>query len=268
VGTLLLLRHPLFRGGTLTGYAFQDADAEAYVLAMSVEPDDVRKLLIEEFITGLKDDDIWDEIALGYLLAAHDGQAGRLNFKDPAVLTAGLVSSPTFTTDRGYTGDGVSSKLRTNWDPTALGAAALPFAQNSAHAMAWTTTSHNNTNRVLGNTGVSQVKLQPSTGASQSQFNMNTANVDQIATTSAATIGFFLAQRIDANNMSGWSDTTEVTKVQASVALPSSEQFLVGGTTNSNIQRLGAASWGSSLDTKEVAYRNRLLTYMQGVGAA
>jgi hypothetical protein len=271
VGDILLLRRPVFRGGTLTGYAFQDADAEAYVAAMDVEPDDARKLLIEEFFTGLKDDAIWNELVLGYLCAAHTSLAGRINFKAPGTYTAILVSSPTFTVDRGFTGDGVSSKLRTGWDPATLGAgASLPYAQDSASAWLHLTANLSTVNRNLGSTGTCQVKIQAHTSVvGNNSFSVNNANTSDVdsAVLPATALEFFMAQRSTAGAVDGWSGTSEETNAaSASNGLPS-EQFFCGGTGNSNLARLGACGWGSSLTGKEVLLRARLRTYLQGVGA-
>lgn len=83
-----------------------ETEAQTLFAAMSVEPDAARKTLINDLIAGLKADGIWAELDLLYVKAAHDAQAGRLNWKNPGTFDLIEVNSPAFHTDRGYTGDG------------------------------------------------------------------------------------------------------------------------------------------------------------------
>jgi len=71
---------------------------------MSVAPSAARQLVIDALIRQLKDAGVWAKLDVLYVIAAHDIQAGRVNWKNPGTFTATEVSAPTFTTDRGYAG--------------------------------------------------------------------------------------------------------------------------------------------------------------------
>jgi hypothetical protein len=111
----------------LDTYTFTNSEASTYVAAMSVQPDITRKAAIDTLIGSLKSAGIWTTIDVLSLFAAHDSQAAVLNAKDPTKVWT-PVNSPTFTVDRGFTGDAVSKQLTY---PTAY-SALTNFIQNSA----------------------------------------------------------------------------------------------------------------------------------------
>jgi hypothetical protein len=68
---------------------------------MTVQPDNPRKRLINALIVGLKADGVWSKLDWLCLWAAHDQQAARVNWAQPAK-SATLNFVPTWTLDRGY----------------------------------------------------------------------------------------------------------------------------------------------------------------------
>lgn len=114
----------LFRGSPFSADPFITTDPATDALAarMSVAPDGTRIGTIDTLIRALKAAGVWSKLDVLYLTAAHDAQAARLNWISTSYnLTA--ISSPTFTTDRGYAGDGAASYLDTGYSPST---AALP----------------------------------------------------------------------------------------------------------------------------------------------
>ena len=71
---------------------------------MSVQPTNARKALIDALITSLKSAGVWAKLDVLWIPAAHDSQAGRLNWKSPGTFTLAEVSSPTFTLIHEYHG--------------------------------------------------------------------------------------------------------------------------------------------------------------------
>lgn len=107
------------------------AETDALVARMTVAPSTGRKNAIDRFIRNLKTgaisgSDIWAKIAGVYLLAAHDAQAARLNWKG-ASNDLTLVGAPTFLANRSYNGN--STNYLQGPAPNAIGA---PYTQNSA----------------------------------------------------------------------------------------------------------------------------------------
>jgi len=90
------------------------ATAQGYTL-----PSLAQRTLQNEVVTSLKAASIWSELDLFYMFAT-DGDANfaTLNWKNPALYKATQVNSPTYTTNIGFTGDGASAYLNTNWNAT------------------------------------------------------------------------------------------------------------------------------------------------------
>jgi hypothetical protein len=115
-----------------------EAETTTLLAAMSSQPDATRTTAINTLIAALKTAGIWAKLDVLYILAAHDAQAARLNWKTPASFTATAVNTPTFTTDRGYNGNGSTSYLTTGFTPSTH---ATQMTQNSASVFAWNRTA-------------------------------------------------------------------------------------------------------------------------------
>jgi len=86
----------------------------ALIAAMTVPPSDARAILINNLMTVIVNNGITGD--LFYALCAHDAQAARLNWLAPSSYALLPINGPTFTTDSGYQGDGLSSYLRTQYN--------------------------------------------------------------------------------------------------------------------------------------------------------
>lgn len=86
-------------------------ETKALVARMTVAPSRSRQLAINRLIGRLIAAGLWQHAAFDgfYVFAAHDAQAARLNWF--AANAASAVSSPTFTVDQGYAGDGAAAYL-------------------------------------------------------------------------------------------------------------------------------------------------------------
>lgn len=74
-----------------------------------------RETLLRAFIDGCLEDGVWHLIERLWILAAENTQSALI---DLVALTAATpTNSPTFTTDRGYAGNGINSYLDTNFNP-------------------------------------------------------------------------------------------------------------------------------------------------------
>ncbi len=97
--------------------------------AMVVPPNSARKTVINSLVQQLKDDGNWDELDTLWVMAAHDSQGGRLDWKDPSGTELTRINTPTFTVDEGYLGDGSSSYLQTGWNAQTQ---SVNFTRNDA----------------------------------------------------------------------------------------------------------------------------------------
>ena len=115
-----------------------DAAATALFARFTTPPTSARKAVINTLIVALKDAGVWSKLDALYLFAAADSQAARQNWVQD-LYNATAVSSPTFTADRGYNGDGSASYVDSGFNPTT--AVTPKFVQNSAYFGLWSRTT-------------------------------------------------------------------------------------------------------------------------------
>jgi hypothetical protein len=89
-----------------------------------------QQTLQNQLVVDLKDGGIWSKLDLFYVFAT-DGNSdfASINWKDPNNYEITEVNSPTFTTNVGFTGNGTSAYLNTNW---SILNDSVNFEQNNA----------------------------------------------------------------------------------------------------------------------------------------
>ncbi len=98
------------------------------------------------------------------MLAAHTSQAALLNWIAPSGTAASTSGSPTFVTDRGFTGDGVVGYIDLGFACNATPNVSL----NSCHVGIWNLTA-GNSGRALGQVAAAGTFLTPNAGATERQ---------------------------------------------------------------------------------------------------
>jgi hypothetical protein len=240
----------------------------ALFAAMTTPPTTARKILINNTIGALLSAGIWSQLDVLYVLAAADNQAARLNWINPSTFMALPVNAPTFAVDRGYTGDGSSSRLRTQYTPSVNG---VNFTQNSASIWVWSRTQAQGAPRDVGS--VTGTTMQSSVSIRNTSDNMSIFINDGTAGTPANSnsVGFFGSQRVSSTTKRAWGNGAQVGAdvTLTSVGLPVTEQWTCGANSTSfSTRQQAAAAWGASLSGLESAFYNSLLPYMQAVGAS
>lgn len=77
---------------------------------------------LDAYIKGLKADGIWSKLDILYVFATNgDSDFATYNILDPTTFQATKVNAPTFTSNQGFTGNGTSSYLDTNYNPSTNG---------------------------------------------------------------------------------------------------------------------------------------------------
>lgn len=109
--------------GTNLVWSGMDADYKAILDYATTQgytlPSASQQLLQEQLIIDLKTAGVWSKLDLFYVFATDgDSDFACINFLDPNNYEITEVNSPTFTTNVGFTGDGVSAYLYTNFDPS------------------------------------------------------------------------------------------------------------------------------------------------------
>ena len=261
---LSLTKAPLYGGTIGSGLADSsvDAAATALIARMSPAPDTTRQGHINTLIVALKAAGVWDKTDILYVLAAHDAQAAGLNWK-AATFELTLTNAPTFTTDRGYAGDGSTSYLDTGYNPAS---ASVGMALNDAHIGVY----------ARDNTADADFDMQGTLGTNLGvrARNLTAAQIRVCSGTSTAfTTGgnaphHIMGIRRDASNQLGFRNgAQDVTAAVASTALPGYITIFGNGSIFSDRQ-MAAAHVGRALsDPQALALANAIQSYMTAVGA-
>lgn len=244
------------------------AAAQAYFDAMAVQPTPARKKVINDLFVGLAFDGIWTKLDWLSLFASHDAQSARLNAKNPAAAFT-AVNSPTFTTDRGYSGNGSSSYLNSGWDPATN---AVQYAQNSCHLGVWFNTNGSNSGWLGGSLAA---RINPSNGASTFSL-VGQSGSGTIITPVTSSTGFGAWDRSASTAGKVFKNGAEIgTFGTTSSALNTSDFFACAynnaGTPvySAASTRIAAMCWGAHLsDAEHLALYTRLNTYLTAIGAA
>ena len=114
----------LLRRGVIGGGGAQrDSDYQAVLNKATTEgfnlPSRTNRDRQNTLLTSLKSAGVWAKLDALYVLATDgDSDFATLNWKSPTTFQATKVSSPTFTTNVGFNGNGTSSYLELGIDPT------------------------------------------------------------------------------------------------------------------------------------------------------
>jgi len=205
--------------------------------------------------------------------AAADATIARLNWLSSSY-TLAAVNSPTFTADRGYTGDGASAYLTTGFLPSTAGG---KFVQDSAALGVWVRTFSASANRGHGASDVaansySTIEFRTD-GAMWGKTNgVSTSNVVYAGATSAA--GLFVTERLGAASVRIVKNgVSQVTDVFASTANVPREMYLLARNSNGSgagfsADQISMAYLGGALtDEQHVALYDIAREYLTAVGA-
>jgi hypothetical protein len=255
--------------GAASPYVFVNSEASALVARFSSQPNNTRKLLIDNTFTALKagalsGTNLLTKLDVLHVVAAHDEQAGQRNWiADTANLSP--VNSPTFTADRGYSGDAVSQHVTWGIAWNAGG----QYTQDSACLFTWETSEDNAGGFALGTSASSGLNhlIRGRTGGSASAvINDGTA----LTFVQASSMGLTLINRSASNAKQLYRNASSIaSSATASTAtgITNTACYLRNNATYST-RRVGAGGKGASLTANEVAdLYNALQTYMTAVGA-
>lgn len=258
---------------TTTSYSFTNTEAQTYVAAMPVAPDNTRKGLIDTLVGSLKTAGVWTKLDFLYLLGAHDADAALINAVSPGTYNALAVNSPSFTVDRGYTTDATTSYLNSQLNPTTAGSLTKLFAQNSCHMGVWSRTAASglyDIGQLEGTSGANIAILASGNFYAYGHTNAVPGDVN------ASAVGHYAWSRTGATAWSKYKNGASVSaQASASTALNvnSSARIYIGGywngtLVNGSARQYFAAHLGSGLTGTELtALYNALDAYRSGVGA-
>lgn len=228
---------------------------------------------IDRLNRALKASTVWHSLDRLWLFAAENSTQARRDLITRSV--ANPTNGPTFTANRGYAGDGLTSYVDTGYRPSTD---AVRYAQNSASMFTYT-----NTNRAAGNivvagangTGGVEVAMQlRDTG------NVPTANINNtfasghVSGSAADTLGLQTVSRTASNLTTLYRRATSLgTTATASASLPDRSVWACGLNFGGSLSapetaRIAAIGLGAGLTAALNAALNAALeVYFSAIGA-
>jgi hypothetical protein len=247
-------------------------EADLLIDYMTVRPQGNRAFLISDTIRRLKAADIWAKLDVLWTRAAHDEQAARLNWTNPALYTTTTVNSPTFTADRGYAGNGSSSYLTWNWIPSTN---KVNYTLNAGSVFAWNRTNRANASeQLLGVTTSITGDIVMAVKWIDGNF-YGSVNSTGTSTASATSDGFWANNRSSSSANEFYKNGASIaTSSTASTSVPARTVVELARNNDGTIQRFSsdqcaASGAGGSLSgAQHAALYNIIQTYLRAVGAA
>ena len=251
-----------------------DADALSVIARMTVQPDKARATLIETLVRDLKSAGVWQTLDGLYVMAAHDAQAARLNWRGN-ILNLTPAASPTFTIDRGYKGDGAAAYLTIDGTSTDV----VRYTLDSASVGLWA-------NQVVAETGIAlgmspdyALQIIPLSGSETLTIRFQNVSGAQSTTVIAGHDGLGMSRGTrEASDRyfvrsRGRARIPKVISTTPGNPTRWPRRFLSGmanGTTMTySTARIAVAYFGGALtDAQEVAMDAALQSYLSAVGGA
>ncbi len=207
-----------------------------------------------------------------FYVGATDGNVtfASINWITPASNTITAVSTPTFTKNQGFYGDGTASYYNTNWLPSN----GPNNVQNSGSLFAYVINNAvgNNSMASVGSVGSSVISLilpRTATNNIDYRINQSSATSDIFATTNSA--GFKHVQRTGASVVRLWLDgVLTTTNTRSSGGRPSNNLYIealnnAGTAGFFSTRGVAIAGAGASLSGNEAALYTAIQTYLTSI---
>ncbi|MEN6569053.1 MAG: hypothetical protein ABFC18_03470 [Rikenellaceae bacterium] len=200
-----------------------DATSDALftrMTAVSETPDGTRKGIIDTAIIAAKAASLWTTLFDAmWLFAAHGNDSALLNILADE-FNCTLVDTPTFTTDRGYTGNGSSDALNTNYN---LATDSTLFTQNSCSMGVYIRTNNQSAQAfgvIKSSAPTYRTDLQPRHTDNNAYYGISSRGYDSNASNDSR--GMWILTRSASNEFKVYKNGLEVvTESELTNALPS-----------------------------------------------
>jgi hypothetical protein len=224
------------------------ATAQGYTL-----PSSSQQLLQEQLLKDLKSGGIWSKLDT-FAVFATDGNSdfALIDWKRLSQYTA--VNSPTFTTNGGFTGNGTSSYIDTNFNPSV---GTNKYLLNNAGRFFWV---DNRTGTTWEGTSTGATNNSVNQDSASIRINQGTANLNSIV--SFAVDEFHAINRTSSTNVEIFTNTTQSSRTATSTSIANVNQFVLRGGNTYNGSRFKMYAMGQSLVSENTSFYNAVNTYL------
>ena len=201
-------------------------------------------------LASLKASGVWAKLDVFYVFAVDNNASAfaTLNWKNPNANQSTLVSSPTFVSNGGFQGNGTSSYIDTNFNPTTQG---IQYTQNDASRYFFT--------HALSGSGrfdgvVSSNLNTMVRGLTNAQRINAGTNVSLVALEFTTAVNTKSLHRTSATDITAYNETTGVSTTQLSAVISNSNQFILRAGSLFGGHTCAAYAMGASMIAEHSAF--------------
>jgi len=245
-----------FRGANIPLYdqILNYATTNGYTL-----PSAPQQVLQRALLQTLIDNGIWDKLDTFALFATNgNSDFALIDWKRLSQYNA--VNSPTFSSNGGFTGNGTSSYVDTNFNPTI---GTNNYILNNAGRFFWVD-NRIKTNAWEGSVANSSNNHTRNANGIQANINSGT-NTLLTGTISFASDGFKAINRTSSSNVEAFATTTQFSCTQVSTIIQNAIQSCLRNGAQYNDCRFRFYAMGASLVAENTIFNNAMNTYLTSI---
>jgi hypothetical protein len=253
---------PSFFGfkGSISGGGGFDADYQAVLDYATTQgytlPSSGQQALQNQLVVDLKDGGIWSKLdTFGVFATDGDSDFALIDWIRLTDYTA--INSPTFTTNGGFTGNGTSSYIDTNYNPSTSG---VNYTLNNAGRFYWV---DNRSGTVWEGVAGSPVNYSRNANSATQRINQASTSLSQVV--NFAIDEFHAINRTSLNDVELFTNNTQFSRTSLSVAITNNNQLVLTGASAFNASRFRFYAMGASLVSENTDFYNAMNTYFTSI---
>lgn len=212
-----------------------------------------------QLMLDLKSSGVWNKLDT-FGLFATDGSFNFALIDWKRLTTYTAVNSPTFSSNGGFTGNGTSSYIDTNFNPSTSG---VNYQLNNASRCFWVDNRTTITSNAWeGNSSANSNNQSTNTNSLAHRINsqnaLNTAVNFQID-------GWKSINRPSSTNVELFTNLTQYSRTSTSQSIFNSNQFVLRSSSNYNSSRFRFYGMGASMVSENTDFYNAINNYLTSI---
>jgi hypothetical protein len=225
------------------------ATTQGYTLPSSPQRNKQNKLLVD-----LKAAGVWSKLdTLSVFATDGNSDFALIDWKRLSQYTA--INSPTFTTNQGFKGNGNSSYIDTNFNPSTSG---VNYTLNNASRSAWVFDAISG--RIID--GLTAGSTNDFATAISNQMRINCSVAPLSVSVNLEGNGLKNINRTSSLNVSVFNNTTQTNGTSSSTLINNNTQWILRRGASYSNNGISFYAMGASLESENTAFYNALNTYV------
>jgi hypothetical protein len=246
-----------FRGGKKFSAQYQAILAEGTAQGYTL-PSAGQQVKQNILMAALVSSGVLAKVDILYVFA-NDGskEFACINWKNPSGAKATLISSPTFTANAGITGNGTSSYIDTNYNPTGAG----NYLLNNASRYVYVKTAI--ANKIIDGIDGSGANSITTFAGVVNRINQSGANT--AATIDLSGVGMKSIHRTSSTVVTAFNNTTQTNTTATSTGYSNMNQFILRSNAVYTNHEVSFYAMGASMVSENSALVSAFATYINSL---